>query len=177
MHSSRLYAGVCFPGGVSTWSRGGGGVCLVGGCLPGPGGGGLPGSGGWCLPGPGGVSAWSQGVCLVRGGVSARSRGVVSAWSRQGLPGPGGFWDPSMHWGRHPSPCGQTDTCENITLATTSLRPVIIFRLACRFFCNLVAAVVGKITGLALQRLIPISFCYSPRLRTPKISISLNRKF
>ena len=142
----RPYAGVCFPGGsawsrggvslvrgVSAWSLGGGGVSLVWGDLPGPGGGGcLPGLGGlpcsWGgLPGP-----WE--VCLVPGG---------SAWSLGGLPGPRGVclvpggppgpggsgwsravWHPSMHWGRHPPPRGQTHTCKNITLATTSLRPV-----------------------------------------------------
>ena len=81
----RLYSGLCFPGGVSAWSRG-------------------------CLPGPG-------GVCLVQGispclGGSAWSGGVLPAW--------GG------------SPCPETppvnritDTCKNITLATTSLRPVM----------------------------------------------------
>ena len=99
----RPYAGVCFL-------VGGGAVCLFrgeggGGCLPGPGG---------CLPGPGGVSAWSRGrsawsggdlpgpgggVCLVRGG-----SGIPACTEADTLP---------------PTPCGQTDTCKNITLATT----------------------------------------------------------
>ena len=89
------YAGVCFPGvGCLLW----GGVCsgglLWGGLLWG----GLL----WGGSAPrGGV--WSQGGLLP--GVSA----------------PEGY--PSMHWGRHPS-CGQTRACKNITLATTSLRPV-----------------------------------------------------
>ena len=99
--------------GGSPWSGGvfslvWGGVCLVPGgspwwwgCLPGPGGvlpaGGLAGPGG-VLP-AGGGSAWSQGRCL---------------------PGSGGFsGDPPVN--------RITDTCKNITLATTSLRPVIIY--------------------------------------------------
>ena len=92
---------------------------------------------GGCFPGPGGAvclvlggSVWSQGglpgpggVCLVRG--VSLVRGDVSL-VLGGLPGPGG-WHPSMHWGRHPPPpFGQTHTCKNITLATTSLRPVIM---------------------------------------------------
>ena len=101
-------------GGGSAWS---GGVCLV------------PGGSAWSW----GVSAWSWGclpglgvcVCLVPGVVSAWSRGV-SAWSGGVSAWSGGIWHPSMHWGRHPPPCGQTDTCKNITLATTSLRPVKI---------------------------------------------------
>ena len=70
-------------------------------CFPGGGvvclvGGGLPGRGGVCLvPEGGGLPAWS-------GGGSAC---LV----------PGGSALP---------PCGQTHTCKNITLATTSLRPV-----------------------------------------------------
>ena len=63
-----------------------------------PGGGGLPGLGGspcW------GVSAWSGGGCL---------------------PGPEGGALPA----RRPPPVNRiTHTCKNITLATTSLRPVI----------------------------------------------------
>ena len=58
----------------------------------------------------GGVCAWAGGSapggCLVWGG----------AWS-------GGCWYPSMH----PPPVNRiTNGCKNITLATTSLRPVII---------------------------------------------------
>ena len=93
----RPYAGVCFPGGVSAWSRGGlpglgGGwwVCLVGGGVS------LV-RGGVCLPGPGGVSPWSRGD------------GIPACTEADTLP-----------------PRGQTDTCKNITLATTSLRPVIM---------------------------------------------------
>ena len=57
------------------------------------------------LPGPGG------GVCLVRGGLPGPGGGGFS------LPG-GAAW--------RPHPVNRiTDTCKNITLATTSLRPVI----------------------------------------------------
>ena len=66
-----------------------------GGCLPGPGGVCLVLGG--CLPGPGG------GVCLVQGG-----SGIPACTEADTLP-----------------PCGQTHTCKNITLATTSLRPVM----------------------------------------------------
>ena len=101
------------PGeGGSAWSRGGSpcrGVCLVPGGLPGPGGvclvtGGfslVPGGGSPCwgvLLGPGGVCLVWGGVCLVPGGFSG---------------------DPSPPVNRI------THTCKNITLATTSLRPVI----------------------------------------------------
>ena len=81
---------------------GGGGVCLVGGVV--------------VVSGLGG-SAWSGGV---------------SAWSGGCLPGPGGW---SLIRGGIPA-CTEadplppvnrmTDRCKNITLATTSLRPVKI---------------------------------------------------
>ena len=89
--------GICLVGGcLPAWS-GGGSACLVQGGLPGPGG---------YLPGPGGcLPAWSGGVCLPGpGGVS----GIPACTKADTLP-----------------PCGQTHTCKNITLATTSLRPVI----------------------------------------------------
>ena len=64
-------------------------------------GGGLPGPGGFSLPGPGGCLPGLGGVCLVRGG-------------GQGLSG------------EPPPPVDRiTDTCKNITLATTSVRPVM----------------------------------------------------
>ena len=127
------------PGG-SAWSRGGGlpgpsGVCMVPGGLPGPrgwsawSGGDLPDPRGWSglpglgggLPGPGG-SAWSGG-CLPGGGVCPVWGGVCqvggSAWS--------GGWVVSQHALRQTPPVnGMTDGCKNITLATTSLRPVIM---------------------------------------------------
>ena len=56
------------------------------------------------------------GVCFPGGGVWSRGEGLV----------PGGGY-PSMHWGRPPPPLWtewMTDRCKNITLATTSLRPV-----------------------------------------------------
>ena len=119
MHSSRMRTGrsltVCCsllpgrggglpgPGGGVVCLVPGGGVCLVpggsawgGSCLPGPRGGVCRGR---CLPDPGG------GVCLVPGGGFSLTGGV--------LPGA-------------PPVNRITHTCKNITLATTSLRPVII---------------------------------------------------
>ena len=139
MHSSRMRTGhsltVCcslLPGGMSAWS------------------------GGFSLPGrspcrgvslPGGVSAWSRGVslkwggvCLVPGGLPARG---VSAWSWGGVcTGPGGGISlprggvNAWCWGacpETPSPLLTriTDTFKTITLATTSLRPVINFCKQC----------------------------------------------
>ena len=78
----------------------GGGVCLVRG---------VPGGSAWSwggLPGPGGVLLGPRGLSLVPGG----------------LPGPGG--SPEI-----PPVNRITDTCKNITLATTSLRPVIMWGL------------------------------------------------
>ena len=124
----RPYAAVFFPrGGLpgrggSPWSwgvlPGWGGSPWSGGVLLGPGG---------ILLGPGwGGSPWSRvgGFSLVRGG-SPWSRGVFlgprgSPWFAGFLPGPGGVLR------RPPSVNRITDTCKNITLATTSLRPVII---------------------------------------------------
>ena len=126
MHSSRMRTGrsltVCWcllPGGV---------VCLVWGCLP----------------GLEGVSVWSQGVCLVQGGVCWLVWGGVclvpgvGGWGwwclpgLGGLPGPGGLvrgGSPcrgALPARRPPSANRITHTCKNITLATTSLRPVKI---------------------------------------------------
>ena len=127
MHSSRMRTDrsltVCcslLPGGVSAWS---GGVLLgPGGCLPLPGGfslvrGGSPWSGGVLL-GPRGVFS------LVQGGVfSLVPRGALLG--RGGSPWSGGFsGDPPVD--------RITDTCKNITLATTSLRPVNILNGKCR---------------------------------------------
>ena len=111
MLESASGGGGCLPGaeGVSVWSGGRGvsalssGVCLVRGggwwwwCLIG--GCLIRGMGGVCLV-PGGSACSRGGVCLVQGG---------SAWSRG---------DPLMN--------RMTDRCKNITLATTSLRPVMI---------------------------------------------------
>ena len=110
MHSSRMHTGrsltVCWrllPGGGSP---------VPGGCLPGRG---------------GGVSGWSGGVSGPRG---ALVRGVSSPGgvSGPGGSGPGGGF--SLVGGRGVLPTGDppinrmTDRCKNITLATTSLRPV-----------------------------------------------------
>ena len=77
-----------------------------GGCLPGPGG---------VLLGPGGASPWSGGGVLLGPG------GGGSPCSRGGLPVPGGGGGGSPET---PPVYRITDTCKNITLATTSLRPV-----------------------------------------------------
>ena len=136
MHSSRMRTGhsltVCcslLPGGClhgpgGSPCRGGlpaGGSPYLGGCLPGPGG--SPCLGGVCLV-PGGlpargVSAWSWGLSAWSGGWFSLPRGV-SAWCWGGLPG-----DPLPPVNRI------TDTCKTITLATTSLRPVINFCKQC----------------------------------------------
>ena len=125
MHSSRMRTGrsltVCcslLPGGGVLHAGGvfpAGGVCLVQGV------GGLPGRGG---------SPWSGGVSLVRGGFSLLGG---SAWSGGALPGLGGFslvrgGSPWSRGGSLETPPVDriTDTCKNITLATTSLRPVTI---------------------------------------------------
>ena len=125
----RPYAGVSFPGGVclvqGVWSRGWD-VCLIWGGLV---------QGGVCLV-RGGLVPGGWDVCLVQG---VWSRGVSgpggsgpggSAWWG-GLPGPGGVClvpagsgIPACTEADTLPPCGQTDTCKNITLATTSLRPV-----------------------------------------------------
>ena len=116
-------------------------MCGLGGGLSGVGGG---------VSGPG-VCAWSRGcVCLVWGEVCL-VRGVC-VWSGGGVPGPGGVvclvWgcvsDPggvpglgvcvclvggvclSALWDTTTPPVNRmTNRCKNITLATTSLRPVI----------------------------------------------------
>ena len=98
----------------------------------------------WCLlPGGGvclvrGVSDWSGGVCLILGGAWSRGGGWGSAWSGGwlpglgGLPGPGGSaWShgggiPACTEADPPAVNRMTDRCKNITLATTSLRPVKI---------------------------------------------------
>ena len=71
------------------------------------------------------VSAWSGG------GFSLVPPGVVSAWSGGGSPWSGGVsaWSGGFSlvggFSGDPPPVNRiTDTCKNITLATTSLRPV-----------------------------------------------------
>ena len=104
MHSSRMRTGRSLT------------VCcslLPGGALLGLGGGFLPGLwGGFSLV-PGGVLPGLGGVCLGPGG---------------SVPGPGGCLPWSLVRGGDPRdpPCTESDTCKNITLATTSLRPVIM---------------------------------------------------
>ena len=107
MHSSRMRTGRSLTICCSLLPGGGAGVCLVpGGVLALGGGspcwGGLPGLGGFSLAG---------GVSLVWGGCLPGLEGGLSAWSG-GSP-------------ETPPVNRITDTCKNITLATTSLRPVI----------------------------------------------------
>ena len=94
--------------------------------MPGLGGSGL---GGWCVRSGGWGCAWSGGVCQVQGRVSGPGGGGVSGlggclvWGG-GVPGLGGvclsaLWDTTTPLNR------MTNRCKNITLATTSLRPVI----------------------------------------------------
>ena len=115
------------PGGVSLvqggWCAWSGGGCLVQGGSPWSQGG-VPGPGG-CLV-QGGFSLVRGGFSLVRGCVCLVPGG--SSWSQGGFSlVPGGF---SLVLGGGGSPETPpvnriTDTCKNITLATTSLRPVI----------------------------------------------------
>ena len=106
---------------------------LGGGGLPGPGGEGVCLVPGGCLPGPegstwSGGSAWSGGVCLVRGVLPCLG-GPPGLGG--GLPGPGGVPGPGGGGAGIPA-CTEADTppvdrhtpVKNITLATTSLRPV-----------------------------------------------------
>ena len=111
------------PESASRGGRGGGvsglGGVWSGGCVPGPGGwgGGVSGPGG--VPGPGGAGVSGLGgvvVCLVWGGL------VCLVWGGgclvQGV-------CLSALWDTTPPPVNRmTDRCKNITLATTSLRPV-----------------------------------------------------
>ena len=123
-------------------SSSGGGVLLGRGVLLGPrgvsawsgGGRGSPWSRAGYLPGLGGFPLCPGGVCLFQGdspwsrGVSACSRGGSREGSGGVLLGPGGLGASAWSGGDSPEtpPMNRiTDTCKNITLATTSLRPVI----------------------------------------------------
>ena len=72
---------------------------------------------GYLLPegsAPGGEGCVWSGGCLLLGGV----------WSG-GVSAPGGVWYPNITEADSPAPVDRiTDACKNITLATTSLRPV-----------------------------------------------------
>ena len=103
---------------------------------------------------PGGVLP-AEGVSLVRGEGG-------SAWSRGGLLGPGGWGGSAWSQGGSPwsggSPCSKggcpetppvdkiTDTCKNITLATTSLRPVTKpqFEILCLYIINVYPSIVSS---------------------------------
>ena len=114
MHSSRMRTGrsltVCcslLPGGEGFCLSRGGSAC----------------PGGDVLPGPGGSSPWSGGV-LPAGGVFSLVCGGPPC--RGGvLPGPRGVCLVRGGSPETPPVNRITDTCKNITLAPTSLRPVI----------------------------------------------------
>ena len=100
--------------------------------------GGLPGPGG-CLPGLGGA-AWSGlgGVCLVWGVCLLGE--VCLVWGGSGIQ--------ACTEADTLPPCGQTHTCKNITLATTSLRPVNM----CGSAPAQIHAYATFIVGLLLQK-------------------------
>ena len=115
MHSSRMRTGRSLTGGC-TWSRGG--VPGPEGCTWSRGGVWSQGGGGVC---PGGVSGPGGGVC-------SGGRCLVGGGSGLGGSGPGRGCVVSQHALRQTPPLWtewMTDRCENMTLATTSLRPVI----------------------------------------------------
>ena len=101
----RPYAGGCFPSGVSApGGSGPGGGLSQGECLSR----GVWSQGGVCSGG----GVWSQGGCLSQG---SGPRGCLL----------GGVSQHALR--QNPLPVNRmTDRCKNITLATTSLRPVII---------------------------------------------------
>ena len=84
----------------------------------------------WSLLPGGGGGVWCRGVhshCLLRGGVWSQGCLLWGVWSG-GVSAPGGVCSGggvSARWGYIPActeadplpPCGQTDACENITLA------------------------------------------------------------
>ena len=136
MHSSRMRTGrsltVCrslLPlGGWGLSAPGGGGRCLLPGVVSAPGGGGIC-SGGCLLLG--GVCSWEE--VLLLGRVSARGGGLSAS---EGVSAPGGCvcsrrvcseggGIPACTEADTPPVNRITDTSKNITLATTSLRPVI----------------------------------------------------
>ena len=67
----------------------------------------------------------SRGGSSIRGGSPSGGSpsGGVPPWG--GSPSRGGYGIPACTEADTLPPCGQTHTCKNITLATTSLRPVI----------------------------------------------------
>ena len=100
-----------------------GGLPVPGGGLPGPWGGGL-------VPDLGG-SAWSRGSACSRGGLPGPG-GVYLVWGGL-VPGSGGVVSQHALRQNPPPPVNRmTNRCKNITLATTSLRPLIkILSLTC----------------------------------------------
>ena len=101
-----LLGGVSFLGGAAFW-----GVSLAG-----------------VFSFPGDASFWEVsflGECLLLGGLL---RGVPPSW---GVPPSGGGCIPACTEADSPPPDRITDTSKNITLATTSLRPVKIMDIFC----------------------------------------------
>ena len=85
---------------------------------------------GVCFPG--------GGVCLVWGGFSIRGGSSIRGGFLHpggGSPSRGGYGIPACTEADTLPPCGQTHTCKNITLATTSLRPVITSRSLTQLNC------------------------------------------
>ena len=131
--------GVCFGGGGGVVVSGLGGLVSGLGGVWSRGGGVWSGGSGLGRSAPGGRGGvWSRGVsapggwCLVWGGLvwgSAPRGGGGGVWSR-GLSAPGGSAPRgvvSQHALRQTPPVNRmTDRCKNISLATTSLRPVNI---------------------------------------------------
>ena len=62
-----------------------------------------------------------------------------------------------------PPPCGQTHTCKNMALATTSLRPVITFSMKCGYVCS--AILIGR----KQQSLLPWELCHGDRDRVGSV--------
>ena len=113
MHSSRMRTGRLLTVCLSVLPEGG---CL----LPG----GMSARGGWCLLRGGDVCSGGGGFLTAWGGVLP-GRGVSAP--RGVLPRQGGCLLPGgVSLPGDPPPVNRiTHTCKNITLATTSLRPVI----------------------------------------------------
>ena len=142
MHSSRMRTGRSLTiyrslllGGCLLWEEGEGGVCSGGGCL-------LPGGVcSWGVSALEGVCSWGcllWGVCSQ--GMSAPGGCLLWGCLLQGVcvcsgGGVGGI--PACTEADTPSVNRMTDRCKNITLATTSLRPVnILIRLLASNFYN-----------------------------------------
>ena len=145
MHSSRMRTGRSLT------------VCCS--LLPGGGGGSPCGGPAWS----GGGSPCQRGVCLVWGGSPCWGG---SAWSGGGLPAPGGggFSLPGGPARRTPPVDRITETCKNITLAITSLRPVITVTVSAKVADKDVSKVTDTLTGkIVVHPLCPSERCCSQK--------------